>query len=104
MWLDWLKDEIMLQAETGLEGHQYIVSLFERALKDYKYFKVCKLYCQYMVDKFEQKLANIVEVQDVFEQSLQVWGLDFYKSHKLWEPFLKFELAQPLSEETRRKI
>jgi hypothetical protein len=47
MWIDWIKDETSV---FNLEDDpQKMIDLYERALSDYKYYKVCKKYCKFIL-------------------------------------------------------
>ena len=46
MWVDWIKDEIMYGGAEGVVSMKAVTDLIRTAFGDYKYRKVCKLYCK----------------------------------------------------------
>ena len=46
MWLDWLSDEQNLMNEDTPEQVKSVLDLYEKAIADYKYYKVCRNYCK----------------------------------------------------------
>ncbi len=70
MWTEWLKDEIQLIGDNESKVSE-VITLLERALKDYHYRKVYKIYLKLLI-KFKIKAKA-----DVFERALRIWGLDY---------------------------
>ena len=80
--MEWLKDEMNLRGAE--EFHQLIISLFEKALSDYHYRKVYKMYLRYLIE------AKIPDQGAVFERALRVHGLDLEKGNAIWELYAKY--------------
>jgi len=52
MWLEWLEDEEkLLEADDDPEA---LLSLYDRAIGDYRYFKVCRRFCKLVLRLYEQ--------------------------------------------------
>jgi len=47
MWLEWLEDEEKILSPN--DDPKELLKLYEKALKDYRYYKVCKKYCRYIL-------------------------------------------------------
>ena len=92
MWLEWLEDEEKIY-EAGNGDVEDLLSLYERAVGDYRYYKVCRWYCKLALRLFEEGKIDAQRVRDVHEFVLQIYGLDVNRSLKFWEPYLKFELG-----------
>ncbi len=52
MWVEWLEDEEKLLSPE--EDCGVVVELYEKALKDYKYYKVCKKYTKFVLNLYFQ--------------------------------------------------
>jgi hypothetical protein len=46
MWLEWIEDE--KRQLTPEDSPAQLLPLFERALHDYKYYKICRKYCKHL--------------------------------------------------------
>ena len=94
MWTEWLEDEHRLLGPD--DDPSELLELYQKALKDYRYYKVCKKYCKFILALYETGRGATDEqaVRDAFEKVLQIYGLDVNRSHKFWEPYLKFEKDQ----------
>jgi hypothetical protein len=106
MWLEWLEDEEkLLEADEDPEA---LLALYDRAIGDYRYFKVCRRFCKLVLRLYQEGRATAQRVREVHEQVLQIYGLDVNRSLKFWEPYLKFELGilegLPESEERGKQI
>lgn len=44
MWIEWIEDE--QRALTPQDDPSILINLCETAIKDYRYYKVCKKYCK----------------------------------------------------------
>ncbi|KAL3858472.1 hypothetical protein ACJMK2_013061 [Sinanodonta woodiana] len=89
LWLQWLKDEILL---AGEEDREKIEGLFERAVKDYLSIPIWLEYVQYAIGGMGRE-DGIKRVRDVFEQALMAAGLHVTQGSSLWEAYREFENA-----------
>ena len=65
----------------------------ETALKDYKYYRVCKKYCKLLIQLYETNTEGVDanQVRNGFEKVVEIYGLDVNRSVKFWEPYLEVE-------------
>ena len=49
MWLDWLQVEESLVDISDPEQVSFVLSLYDSAVKDYRYYKVCRHYCKFVL-------------------------------------------------------
>ena len=49
MWLDWLQVEESLVDISDPEQVSFVLSLYDSAVKDYRYYKVCRQYCKFVL-------------------------------------------------------
>jgi len=93
MWNDWLNDEIFIRtSEHGsAESTARIRSLFEKALADYSYKKVHKLRVNWELSLPSNSAETI---RAVFEDAVNLYGLDLNKSGKIWTLYLNFETQE----------
>ncbi|CAH1802142.1 unnamed protein product [Owenia fusiformis] len=91
LWLEWLKDEVPLAADSPSERIR-INGLFDRAVNDYMSVSVWLEYVQYSIGGLasEDGLAN---TRQVFERALVAVGLHVSKGAHIWEAYREFELA-----------
>eukprot|EP00347_Sterkiella_histriomuscorum_P009820 403339762 len=91
---------IELYRQNGMleedESPQIILDLCQTALKDYKYYKISKIYCKLLIQLYDLQQGDVdaQQVRDGFEKVLQIYGLDVNRSVKFWEPYLNFEKEQ----------
>lgn len=110
MWLDWLQIEESLVDISDAEQVSYVLSLYDRAIKDYRYYKVCRHYCKFVLKLFTSGKLPAQQVRDVFEFILQIYALEVNRSGKFWEPYLQFEqnilstLKDPSKDELSKQI
>ncbi|XP_066465740.1 squamous cell carcinoma antigen recognized by T-cells 3 isoform X2 [Tiliqua scincoides] len=90
IWLDWLKDEIRMAAETS--EREKIYDLFERAVKDYLCPEIWLEFAQYSIGGIGQE-GGIEKVRSVFERALTAVGLHVIKGAAIWEAYREFENA-----------
>ena len=88
MWLSWLDVEERLVDTSDKEQVAYVLSLYDLAVKDYRYYKVCRHYCKFMIKLYSSGKVSEQQVRDAFEYILQVFGLEVNRSGKFWEPYL----------------
>ena len=95
MWLEWIEYEERIQLSEDpipQKAINSIIALFERAVHDYRYYKVCRRYCKFMLRHYHHgRRVSVQAVRDVHEFVLQIYGLDVNRSIKFWDPYLKFE-------------
>ncbi|KAJ6656608.1 hypothetical protein lerEdw1_003495 [Lerista edwardsae] len=90
IWLDWLKDEIRMAAETS--EREKIYDLFERAVKDYLCPEIWLEFAQYSIGGIGQA-GGIEKVRSIFERALTAVGLHVIKGAAVWEACREFENA-----------
>ena len=59
MWLEWLEDEERLMGPK--EDPRRMLQLYEKAMKDYRYYKVCKKYCRYILSLYNTDPPRVTE-------------------------------------------
>ena len=114
IWKDWIKDELAeIKQDDFQKKYEFIDLMFKRALKDfyckiYQYlfldFKICKRILKYLIilrrelesrhvkiDQENYSYLTIENIRKSFEDFLEIWGLDFNLSGKLWDLYLEFE-------------
>ena len=103
MWLEWIEDEervVMMEAVSEVDGTydgqseavQRVLDLFDRAVHEYRYYKVCRRYCKFILKLYHHgKAVPEQKIRDVHEFILQLYGLEVNRSQKFWDPYLKFE-------------
>ncbi len=62
-------------------------------MKDYRYYKVCRHYCKFLLKIYSVDHSYTQRVRDVHEFILQIYALEVNRSAKFWDPYLKFEMG-----------
>jgi hypothetical protein len=100
MWLDWISDEFQTIPKDDFEQIFNFKDMYSKSISDFYYIKLCKKYLKYLITllseieskKLEEKYSfSYVNIRQVFEELLELWGLDFNNSSKLWDLYLNFE-------------
>lgn len=100
MWLDWISDEFQALPKEDFDKMFEFKDMYRKSISDFLYLKICKKYLKYMMallteiesKKIEEKYQfNFQTVRHAFEEILEIWGLDFNKSSKIWDLYMKFE-------------
>ncbi|CAH3157953.1 unnamed protein product [Porites lobata] len=107
LWSEWLKDEMPLACIP--EQKENLISLFERAVKDYQSVQLWILYCQFMMDTMEGE-DSLQGVRSIFEKAIIATGLHVTEGSSIWEGYREFEtdilesLEQMVTEENRETM
>ncbi|GCC23990.1 hypothetical protein chiPu_0002388 [Chiloscyllium punctatum] len=90
LWLDWLKDEILMA--EGTADRENVYELFEKAIKDYICPEIWLEYAQYSIGGIGQQ-GGIERARAIFDRALTAAGLHMTKGVAIWEAFREFENA-----------
>ncbi|XP_067033706.1 squamous cell carcinoma antigen recognized by T-cells 3-like isoform X1 [Acropora muricata] len=107
LWSEWLKDEMPLACIP--EHKEKVMTLFERAVKDYQSVKIWTLYCQFMMDIMEGQ-HSIEGVRSTFEKAIIATGLHVTEGSAIWDGYREFEtdildsLEQMVTEENKETM
>lgn len=107
LWSEWLKDEMLLACIP--EQREKLVSLFERAVKDYQSVPIWILFCQFMMDTMEGE-DSLQGVRSTFEKAIIAAGLHVTEGSSIWEGYRQFEtdildsLKQMVTEENKETM
>lgn len=86
LWLDWLRDEMRVACSESEKN--YILDLFEQAVKDYLSVDLWLEYVQYSIGNNDGE-----KTRKIFENSVNHAGLHVSKGSLLWDAYREFELA-----------
>lgn len=87
IWLAWIKDEVKLATTSSEKKH--VLTLFEKAVKDYLSVDVWLEYIQYTLGNCE-----LEETYKVLEKGLTTAGLHANQGSLLWDLLRELELTQ----------
>lgn len=100
MWLDWISDEFQTIPKDDFEQIFNFKEMYSKSISDFYYIKLCKKYLKYLItllNEIENKKLEdkynfcYLNIRQEFEELLELWGLDFNNSSKLWDLYLDFE-------------
>ena len=112
MWLDWISDEFETIPKDDFDKLFKFKEMYAKSISDFFYLKLCKKYLKYLITilneveskRLEEKYNfSYLNIRQAFEEILEVWGLDFNNSSKIWDLYLKFEV-QNLKKFTNNEI
>ncbi|KAK4884708.1 hypothetical protein RN001_000979 [Aquatica leii] len=87
IWLSWIKDEVKLA--TSPSEKKNVLSLFQRAVKDYLSVDIWLEYVQFSIGNCEME-----ETYKILEQGLSTAGLHTNQGSLLWDLLRELELSQ----------
>ena len=101
MWLDWISDEFEIIQKDDLDKLFNFKEMYQKSISDFLYLKLCKKYLKYLITLLSEVETKGLEekynfsfliVRQVFEEILEIWGLDLNNSSKIWDLYLNFEI------------
>eukprot|EP00794_Sanderia_malayensis_P014299 gene14299-15787_t len=90
LWIEWFTDELPLAVVP--DHKEYILSLFEKAIKDYTSVRIWLQYCQFVLDGI-QSSTGLEDVRDIYERAITSVGLHLTEGCSLWDSYREFEMA-----------